>query len=543
MPCANSRQVCSCLLCTQPAPIRSDPTLGNLELSLNSLVIPGSWPSSQRTSSHLRARGRTHTRDNVIEHRSRSHALVAPTRCNRHSGIVWHPCCWDGKRRWWRQYDFAESAAHEATYSLCDCGQLYSDGVFCEDGYASAGLGHSEHDGDDHYRKLDTHAVRNDDDILQDLTDWSWRGGAEEGEPDGERRELYGKQQYDNGDVGRGETNRQDALDAPCEGQVYRYDTDVSDDLTPDGRGKQRRRNDYDRRVTFEVGVGRNHGVIDELQGCCWAVSAIHLWQRRQQSRSSGADRQHRTIDGAGKRAYFHYSPLKSHAPKPLTSTFLAPPSPSKLPANVAISAETSRLQTELLQLSLLHRDAGIVREEWAASAREKLGRRFGEVARENKELAQLERRDAEGHNIAALLRWTEEHAGHESDGRAQALSLEDKIQTLDQVLSGIWALSGGEQYARVTAAFEVWAEHVADILVAQRRGAAEDLLDESDEVLFVSELDAEGWKNECPGLRGPAHRSWDSDGDDDDDDDDDERRQRQIGPVFLPAPTTPAAP
>ncbi|KAJ1335419.1 hypothetical protein MN608_02156 [Microdochium nivale] len=197
-----------------------------------------------------------------------------------------------------------------------------------------------------------------------------------------------------------------------------------------------------------------------------------------------------------------HYSPLKSHAPKPLTSTFLAPPSPSKLPANVAISAETSRLQTELLQLSLLHRDAGPVRDEWAASARAKLESRFDDVSLENRQLAELERREAEGHNIAALLRWADS-AADTAGGVAgeEGLSLEDKIQALDQVLAGVWALSGGEQYARVTAAFEAWAEQVADVLVAQRGGAAEDLLDASDEVLFVSELDPAGWKNESAAL------------------------------------------
>ncbi|KAH7037856.1 uncharacterized protein B0I36DRAFT_359495 [Microdochium trichocladiopsis] len=199
-----------------------------------------------------------------------------------------------------------------------------------------------------------------------------------------------------------------------------------------------------------------------------------------------------------------HYSPLKSHAPKPLTATFLAPPSPSKLPANVAISAETSRLQTELLQLSLMHRDAAAVSAEWSASARSKLGARFEDVARESRQLTQLEQREAEGHNIAALLRWCDADADADADGErlgGQAMALEDKIQTLDQVLGGIWSLSGGEQYARLTREFEDWAEQVADILAAQRKGAAEDLLDDSDEVLFVSELDTSGWKSDCPGL------------------------------------------
>jgi len=200
-----------------------------------------------------------------------------------------------------------------------------------------------------------------------------------------------------------------------------------------------------------------------------------------------------------------HYSPLKSHGPKPLTSSFLAPPSPSKLPANVAISAETSRLQTELLQLSLMHRDVGAVSAEWAASAKQKLGDKFEAVAQESRELTQLEQREAEGHNIAALLRWGggggDDDDNDDARSGDQGLYLEDKIQTLEQVLGGIWSLSGGEQYARVTREFESWAEQVADILAAQKRGAAEDLLDESDEVLFVSAVDAGPWKADVPGL------------------------------------------
>ncbi|KAH9898884.1 hypothetical protein F4778DRAFT_741412 [Xylariomycetidae sp. FL2044] len=187
-----------------------------------------------------------------------------------------------------------------------------------------------------------------------------------------------------------------------------------------------------------------------------------------------------------------HYSPAKSSAPKPLTSTFLAPPSPSKQPTNIAISAETSRLQTELLQLSLMHRDAAAVEAQWHASARQKLGARFRRLAGENAELARRERGEVEDRNIGALIRWGE------GEGR---LLLEERVQTLDQVLSGVWALGEpGGRYQRVARGFEAWAAQMAEIVRAQRAGDVERLMDGDDEVVFLSELDR-GWKAECAGL------------------------------------------
>ncbi|KAI0386131.1 hypothetical protein F5Y04DRAFT_116323 [Hypomontagnella monticulosa] len=189
-----------------------------------------------------------------------------------------------------------------------------------------------------------------------------------------------------------------------------------------------------------------------------------------------------------------HYSPAKSLAPKPLTSTFLAPPSPSKLPANVALSAETSRLQTELLQLSLLHRDAPAVDTEWHASARAKLGVRFARAAADNESLLALERRGVEARNVAALARW-----GQNSGSRSR-LGLEEKIQILDEVLNGVWALGEpGGRYARAVAEFEGWAERMAGIISAQRNGDVEALV-EGEEVRFLGDLDC-GWMHDCVSL------------------------------------------
>ncbi|KAH8199651.1 hypothetical protein TruAng_006181 [Truncatella angustata] len=197
-----------------------------------------------------------------------------------------------------------------------------------------------------------------------------------------------------------------------------------------------------------------------------------------------------------------HYSPLKSHAPKPLTASYLAPPSPSKLPANLAISAETSRLQTELLQLSLIHREAGAVARQWHDSARRKLGARFRRVAREHDDFCVEERDGVEGRNAAALVRWGSVNSiSAKSGGEATAGGLEDKIQVLDQVLDGVWALSEpGGRYNRVVEDFETWAERMAGVVRARKSGKAEEHLVRDGEILFVSDLDTR-WKDDCAGL------------------------------------------
>ncbi|KAF7535778.1 hypothetical protein G7Z17_g13149 [Cylindrodendrum hubeiense] len=181
-----------------------------------------------------------------------------------------------------------------------------------------------------------------------------------------------------------------------------------------------------------------------------------------------------------------HYSPAKSAAPKPLTATFLAPPSPSKLPANVAASAETSRLQTELLQLHLLHRDAATVDAEWKASAKHKLGERFSKLAAEGRQIDEREKAEVEKENVLALRSW------------AVGGGLEDRIQMLDAVINGAWTLGEpGGRYARVIRRFERWVDRMCEIEDARRGDGA--LLQEQD-VLFIGELDA-AWKDESTGL------------------------------------------
>ncbi|KAK4456269.1 hypothetical protein QBC34DRAFT_454065 [Podospora aff. communis PSN243] len=186
-----------------------------------------------------------------------------------------------------------------------------------------------------------------------------------------------------------------------------------------------------------------------------------------------------------------HYSPAKSLAPKPLTATFLAPPSPSKLPSNLAISAETARLQTELLQLHLLHRSAHDVTAQWRASAKEKLCVRFDDILAKEDEVTRLERRVEEARNAQALVDW----AGRDGKG------LEEKIQTLDAVLGTLWALGEpGGRYVKVVRRFEKWIGKVEETVTRRERvGGLEELVGAGEEVL-VGEMDA-GWKEEVRGL------------------------------------------
>lgn len=187
-----------------------------------------------------------------------------------------------------------------------------------------------------------------------------------------------------------------------------------------------------------------------------------------------------------------HYSPAKSSAPKPLTATYLAPPSPSKLPANVATSAETARLQTELLQLHLLHRDAAAVDAEWHASARANLGERFALLASESRRLDARERAVAERDNVRALIEWAPE-------GEGGGEALEERIRALDAAINGVWTLGEpGGRYPRVLRRFQRWIDGVCEIEEARRGDAL--FLRGQEDALFVGELDA-AWKDECAGL------------------------------------------
>ncbi|KAL6832603.1 hypothetical protein V8C40DRAFT_235389 [Trichoderma camerunense] len=174
-------------------------------------------------------------------------------------------------------------------------------------------------------------------------------------------------------------------------------------------------------------------------------------------------------------------SPSKTLSAKP-SASHLAPPSPSKLPANIAASAEVSKLQAELLQLYLLHQEAPTVDAEWRASAKQKLGNRFQKLSEESREVAEQESIALEKRNVLALRRWG-------SGGR-----LDEKIQSLESIITNVWSLSDpGGRYARVVRHFEIWIDGVSEMEDGRRKGA---MLIQGNDNLFIEDLDAR-WKEE----------------------------------------------
>ncbi|ESZ97655.1 hypothetical protein SBOR_1971 [Sclerotinia borealis F-4128] len=182
-----------------------------------------------------------------------------------------------------------------------------------------------------------------------------------------------------------------------------------------------------------------------------------------------------------------HFSPAKNIGSKPHPAAFLVAPTPSKLPSNIAITAETAKLQNELLQLHILHRDADLVNTQWKVSAKKKLGTKFQSIVRRHDELVHLEVEEAGRINAAALKEW--------QDVVTPGWGLEERIQFLDEIVNETWNLGEpGGKYLRLVRKFEKWVIRCEEIL---RDREDDEMLDEEEEIVFIEELDM-AWKDEC---------------------------------------------
>lgn len=97
-----------------------------------------------------------------------------------------------------------------------------------------------------------------------------------------------------------------------------------------------------------------------------------------------------------------------------------------------------------------------------------------------------------EARNIAALIAW---------GGAKGEEGLEDKIQVLESVLSGLWSLGEpGGRHARVVRKFEKWVDQMMAAVEARRKASGAGALMEDDEIAFVGEMDL-AWKDEVSSL------------------------------------------
>lgn len=126
----------------------------------------------------------------------------------------------------------------------------------------------------------------------------------------------------------------------------------------------------------------------------------------------------------------------------------------------------------------------------WHASARQRLGSRFAELARADEEVRRGEGEAEEARNLAALVAWG-------GGGRG----LDGKIQVLDAVLSGVWSLGEPNgRYPRAVRKFEKWADQTRRAVEARRVAGGLGALMDDDEVGFIGELDP-AWKDEVSSM------------------------------------------
>ncbi|KAH7402513.1 hypothetical protein BKA66DRAFT_448939 [Pyrenochaeta sp. MPI-SDFR-AT-0127] len=150
-----------------------------------------------------------------------------------------------------------------------------------------------------------------------------------------------------------------------------------------------------------------------------------------------------------------HFTPRK--VGKAPTATFLHPAPSSG--AN-SLSPEIVNLQSELLQLHLLHEAAAQASERWESSAKRSLHKKFEEVASLYQAMLEYERTGQEQNNLQALLEWS---AGRVSTG------LIEHIQILSEPLYELPSLiEPGGRLQRLVGTFEHWILQVQEVRTAR---------------------------------------------------------------------------
>jgi hypothetical protein len=160
-----------------------------------------------------------------------------------------------------------------------------------------------------------------------------------------------------------------------------------------------------------------------------------------------------------------HFTPRK--VGKAPTATFI---NPAPQIVSQSLPPETISLQSELLQLHLLHQSSAEAYRRWEVSAKRTMHTKFEEVASLYQVMLENERAAQEQKNLQSLLEWS---AGGLSAG------LIEHIQVLSEPLHELPSLvESGGRLQRLVNDFEHWSSWVQDIRSArQGSGAAKPAL------------------------------------------------------------------
>jgi hypothetical protein len=143
-----------------------------------------------------------------------------------------------------------------------------------------------------------------------------------------------------------------------------------------------------------------------------------------------------------------HFTPRK--AGKAPTSTFLHP---APAPGSNSLPPEIINIQSELLQLHLLHATSTKTSQQWQVSAKRSLHKKFEEVTSLHQIMLEHERTGREQNNLQALLQWS---AG------ASSLGLVEYIQILAGPLHELPSLlEPGGRFERLADEFARWTSRV----------------------------------------------------------------------------------
>ncbi|KAL2813616.1 hypothetical protein BDW59DRAFT_30544 [Aspergillus cavernicola] len=185
------------------------------------------------------------------------------------------------------------------------------------------------------------------------------------------------------------------------------------------------------------------------------------------------------------------FSPKKT--PKPPTPTPSASAAPDRTSSLIPSSwPEIAALQTELLQLNLLHKSWGQQNAEWERDAEAQLRSKYNSVAEDYKAILDVEKDSQRKLNAQALQYWlknSEEHNGQQ--GYAE------QVRLLSQVAQEVYDVcdSRGGRYTMAILEFENWlqkVELVQDTRFPHGRG--------QDPGIFINPIDRK-WKEEMNAL------------------------------------------
>lgn len=175
-----------------------------------------------------------------------------------------------------------------------------------------------------------------------------------------------------------------------------------------------------------------------------------------------------------------HFTPKKGLK---ATTTSLLRSSLKQFGADV-LSPEIISLQTELLQMHVLHRSACAVGSQWERSARLVFRQRFENLIGQYTGISTKEHVAQERLNLLALAGWCQDYSN---------LQLAKKAQVLSQTIQDVQIMTDpGGKFTRVVAVFENWFEWSSRLLQSRE----EKELATGQEVEFIQDL-GDGWKAE----------------------------------------------